>query len=53
MMKFAEEMVRRGMNHKSPWPDYLVNGEDTEDFPELIETLEVMMTKLSLKLEAS
>ncbi|MBC8145706.1 MAG: pyrimidine dimer DNA glycosylase, partial [bacterium] len=31
--EIAEEMVRRGMNHKSPWPDELVDDSHTDDFP--------------------
>lgn len=48
--EIAAEMVRRGMNHKSPWPDYLINPDDPEDFPEPYEPLEVMRQKLEAKI---
>ncbi len=48
--ELASEMVERGFNHKSPWPDSLVNPEDTEDFPTTYwESLEVMRQKLEAK----
>lgn len=46
----AEEMLRRGFNHRSPWPEELINPEDPEDYPTaLVEPLEVMQAKLAEK----
>ena len=46
----AEEMVKRGFNHKSPWPDYLVDSNDTEEYPTgTWEPLAVMVEKLQQK----
>ena len=46
----ANEMVKRGFNHKSPWSNDLINEKDTEEFPkELWESLDVMVEKLKQK----
>ena len=45
----AAEMIRRGMNHKSPWPDEFVRIEEQSP-PELIEPLESMWGKLRDKI---
>lgn len=43
----ADEMTRRGFNHKSPWPDNCINPSDTENYPETFwEPLSVMRKKL-------
>jgi hypothetical protein len=48
--QLAAEMVRRGFNHRSPWPDALVNPDDPEEFPETFwEPLDVMQAKLDAK----
>jgi hypothetical protein len=48
--EIAEEMVRRGYNHNSPFLDTWVNQDDPEECsPLLIEPLEVMLGKLSEK----
>ena len=44
----AAEMVRRGMNHQSPWPEELVIKTETE-LPGLIEPIEIMLKKLREK----
>lgn len=44
----AEEMIRRGMNHRSPWPSELVNNSEISE-PPLWESVEVMKHKLHLK----
>lgn len=46
----AEEMLRRGMKHKSPWPEGFVISSDTEDFPEPHEPLDIMLMKLEDKI---
>lgn len=47
----AEEMTRRGMNHKSPWPKDLINKEDTNRYPrKLVEPLKIMEKKLEEKI---
>jgi len=47
----AEEMVKRGMNHKSPWPDSLINSNDPDSYPDaLVESLEIMKRKLFEKI---
>jgi hypothetical protein len=48
--ELAAEMQARGMNHKSPWPQELINEADTEDPPGLWEPLEVMKEKLHNKM---
>jgi len=46
----AKEMVKRGFNHKSPWPDNCINSNDTEEFPKTFwEPLDVMIEKLNAK----
>ena len=46
----AEEMIKRGFNHKSPWSEELVNDNDTDAFPETFwEPLDLMKFKLKLK----
>jgi hypothetical protein len=46
----AEEMVRRGFKHRSPWPEELINSNETEDYPvALVEPLEIMIQKLKEK----
>lgn len=48
--RIAEEMVKRGFNHRSPWPEDLINPEDPEDYPSsLWEPLDVMKSKLAAK----
>jgi hypothetical protein len=48
--QLAAEMERRGFNHRSPWPDELINPADPEDFPSTFwEPLEVMEAKLAEK----
>ena len=48
--ELALEMSNRGFNHKSPWPDNLINVTDTEDFPNSCwEPLEIMERKLREK----
>lgn len=48
--KIAVEMLRRGFNHRSPWPDELVNPDDEEGYPTTLwEPLEVMEAKLRAK----
>ena len=49
----ALEMVERGMNHNSPWPDELVFEEDSNEFPEPWEPIEIMRKKLALKQRVS
>lgn len=47
----ATEMIARGFNHKSPWPDYLINPLDSVSFPTTTwEPLEVMKHKLKEKM---
>lgn len=51
--QLAEEMAKRGLNHKSPWPDSLVVSTDTDEFPTtLVEPLDVMKAKLEAKILA-
>ncbi len=46
----ADEMVRRGFNHRSPWPDELINPDDSDEWPQTFwEPLDVMQAKLSAK----
>lgn len=45
----ATEMIRRKMNHKSPWPEEFVKVDEVSP-PNLIEPLEVMIKKLEAKL---
>jgi hypothetical protein len=48
--ELAQEMIFRGMNHKSPWPDILINLNDTDKFPNTTwEPLEIMIRKLEEK----
>lgn len=50
----ADEMLRRGFNHKSPWPQELINESDGNTYPTTLwEPLEVMKEKLRLKIAAS
>lgn len=42
----VEEMLKRGYNHKSPWPEEYIKEADSEDMPGLWEPLEVMLAKL-------
>jgi hypothetical protein len=49
--EIAVEMQLRGFNHKSPWPDNVVNLSDTDAWPLTFwEPLEVMETKLAAKI---
>ena len=48
--EIADEMTKRGMNHKSPWPGYLVVESDTSAFPKTIEPVSQMRTKLKAKM---
>ena len=46
----AMEMLNRGFNHKSPWPQHLINLDDSQDFPNTTwEPLETMQLKLNEK----
>ena len=48
--ELADEMVRRGFNHKSPWPNNCINPKDCESFPKTFwEPLHVMKRKLKEK----
>jgi len=48
--QLAEEMLRRGKNHKSPWPKELINPEDRPVWPtQTWEPLSLMIYKLSEK----
>lgn len=48
--RLAAEMVRRGFNHRSPWPEEVVNPADGDDYPTTLwEPLEVMKAKLQAK----
>lgn len=47
--ELAAEMLRRGFNHRSPWPDEVVEPADPEDGPDFWEPLEVMRAKLESK----
>lgn len=50
----AAEMLRRGFNHKSPWPNNVVNPNDTDAWPTTFwEPLEVMIQKLNEKQKLS
>lgn len=52
--EIAEEMVKRGFNHKSPWPDNCINPDDTDEFPKTFwESLDVMKEKLKKKIEGT
>lgn len=52
--ELADEMLKRGFKHKSPWPDNVVNPNDVEDFPHTFwEPLELMHKKLKQKMEQS
>lgn len=49
--QLAAEMVRRGFNHRSPWPDEVVMAADTDDWPTtLVEPFASMCEKLEAKL---
>lgn len=45
----AQEMLNRGMNHKSPWPKECVDENDSDEYPGLIEPVEEMKRKLREK----
>lgn len=48
--ELAAEMVRRGFNHRSPWPDELIVPDDPDTGPTTFwEPLEVMRAKLESK----
>lgn len=48
--ELADEMVRRGFHHRSPWPDDLVDPADPDEGPRTSwEPLEVMRAKLAAK----
>jgi hypothetical protein len=48
--ELASEMVYRGFNHKSPWPDNVVNQNDSDNYPKTFwESLDVMRAKLLIK----
>jgi len=48
--ELALEMKTRGFNHKSPWPDHLIDSLDTDGYPTTYwEPLEVMKSKLEEK----
>lgn len=44
----AQEMIKRNMNHQSPWPKEFVQPQETTP-PGLIEPLDVMWEKLEAK----
>lgn len=49
--ELADEMEKRGFNHKSPWPDNVMNSDDTDAWPNTFwESLDVMKTKLAEKM---
>lgn len=48
--EIAKEMIRRGFNHKSPWPDNCINPSDSSKFPSTSwEPISVMKRKLKEK----
>lgn len=48
--ELVDEMIKRGFNHKSPWPDNCINPNDSEEFPKTFwEPLEMMIQKLKEK----
>jgi hypothetical protein len=52
--EIAKEMVNRGFNHKSPWPDNCISDKDTDKYPSTFwEPLEVMEKKLEDKQRVS
>ena len=48
--EIVDEMIKRGFNHKSPWPENCVDNNDTEEYPTTLwEPLETMWLKLKEK----
>ena len=48
--QLVQEMLKRGFNHRSPWPQELINDDDPEAFPTTLwEPLETMKQKLEQK----